>query len=834
MFLLVLFLARPRVGRLGGRVAQAIAQGLGRQVEISAVHLRLFPRPGFELDDLVVHDDPSFGTEPLVRAPDVTAWIRVGGLLRGRIEISSLSLSEASLNLTRNEHGKWNLEDLIERTSHTALAPTSASRQQYRASFPYIQATKARINFKIGSEKTHFALTDAEFALWQDSADTWGARLKAAPIRTDANLTDTGLINVNGTWRRSVEARHTPLQISFEWKQAQVGQLSKLVYGSDREWRGGMTLSGTASGTPAALRVVADASLDDLRRREVLAGEDLRLAAHCGAEFNLPSRIMSEMDCVAPAKAGFLELKGNASGPGEPLSPFSTYDLHLIGSKVPANVLLDFARDANLHFSPDLVANGVVDGDIEVSRENESAPRRLQLAGVARELTLNPSQGGTIVALGTVSFASTNAKATDIPTTSSVKKSKKAVPNGNRVQAGVTQILVGPINLAATKTESLQAGAILSVNDYKISISGDAGVKHLLQLARVFNVPSPTASADGNVNAKLTIEGSWSGEKPAVLGSAQLRSVRAQVRGLNAPIEIANANLTIMPDAVRVQNLTAQAAGATWHGSLVIPRPCAPPNDCTFEFNLRTPELNAASLNALVNPELAKTSWYRILSLGANQAPFLVQARAAGTVAIDKLLLGTTSCSHFASDLKLDAGEITLSNFHGDLFNGNATGVVKTNFIHKSPQLSGTATLKNIDLAQIATLTHDAWIEGIGTAKLNFSASGRNLQEILKSADLRSSFEINDGVFPHIVLTGTSGPMRANLFSGKLHLQEENFSFDDTKLEGTGAVYAVSGTASLNGVLSLKMSNENSGFNLTGTVLKTRVSAIPAAEIALK
>ena len=79
------------------------------------------------------------------------------------------------------------------------LSRKNCSRAQ---PFPYIEATRARINFKIGPEKTHFAFTDARFALWQESENSWGMRLKANPIRTDANLTDTGVINVTGMWQR--------------------------------------------------------------------------------------------------------------------------------------------------------------------------------------------------------------------------------------------------------------------------------------------------------------------------------------------------------------------------------------------------------------------------------------------------------------------------------------------------------------------------------------------------------------------------------------------------------------------------------------------------------
>jgi AsmA protein len=173
LLLLLLFLLRPGAGWMKARVTNSISQALGRSLEIGSVRLRFLPRPGFEINDLLVRDGSGFGAEPLLRAPDVTAAVSLSALLRGRMEIARLSLSEPSLNLTRNQNGQWNLEDLIDRTSHSSMAPTGADRQKSKGpSFPYVEATDARVNLKLGTEKTHFALTNAEFALWQESADT--------------------------------------------------------------------------------------------------------------------------------------------------------------------------------------------------------------------------------------------------------------------------------------------------------------------------------------------------------------------------------------------------------------------------------------------------------------------------------------------------------------------------------------------------------------------------------------------------------------------------------------------------------------------------------------
>src|SRR5262249_5948856 len=159
--------------------------------------------------------------EPLLRATDVTASLRLVPLLRGRLEIARLSLSEPSLNLARNDAGHWNVEELVERAARIPVAPTGKARTERRPGFPYIEADHSRINFKFGQEKKPYALTDAGFALWQDSDNVWSVRVKGQPVRTDFNLTDMGIFRLSGSWYRAPSLRQTPLQFTLQWDEAQ-------------------------------------------------------------------------------------------------------------------------------------------------------------------------------------------------------------------------------------------------------------------------------------------------------------------------------------------------------------------------------------------------------------------------------------------------------------------------------------------------------------------------------------------------------------------------------------------------------------------------------------
>src|ERR1035437_1775600 len=87
------------VSRYKSRITQLMSTSLGRPVRLSSVEVRLLPRPGFVLTDLSVEEDPAYGAEPVLHASTVTASIRLLSLWRGRLEIDTISVDDASVNL---------------------------------------------------------------------------------------------------------------------------------------------------------------------------------------------------------------------------------------------------------------------------------------------------------------------------------------------------------------------------------------------------------------------------------------------------------------------------------------------------------------------------------------------------------------------------------------------------------------------------------------------------------------------------------------------------------------------------------------------------------------
>src|SRR5271166_1153599 len=118
------------VNRYRVRVAQSISRALGRDVTVSNIELKVLPRPGLVLSNFVVAEDASYGAEPMLRAESVTAYLRLTSLWRGRLEIGTLDLDNPSLNLVRRTDRHWNLEELVQRASQVASAPTNEKRPE--------------------------------------------------------------------------------------------------------------------------------------------------------------------------------------------------------------------------------------------------------------------------------------------------------------------------------------------------------------------------------------------------------------------------------------------------------------------------------------------------------------------------------------------------------------------------------------------------------------------------------------------------------------------------------------------------------------------------------
>jgi len=861
---LVLFLFRPGVYQLRQRIARSIGSALGRRVELDSVHLRLLPRPGFDLEGLVIFDDPSFSAEPMIRAQEVSAAIRLRSLFRGRLEIATLSANEPSINLVRNDQGHWNLASLIERNAQIPAAPTAKPASERRPAFPYLEADHARINFKIGLTKKSYALMDADVALWQDSENSWGARIGAAPVRTDFNLTDTGQLQINASWQRAPSLRATPMQITAEWRNGQLGQITQLLSGKDRGWRGGVNLTATLSGTPEALRIESQTAIDNFHRYDIADSENVRLATGCSGRYDTVTSTFDDLRCESPIGSGILRLRGTFSV----AAPLPNYDLALSLDKVPLASAVRLLRQAKKQLPNDLTATGLLNAEFRATRNvpygaadaRRDSSAQWSGSGSATNVRLSSSAANEKdeVALATLPLELVAARP---PSANSFSPKKKETDE----EPAAPHLRFGPAALSMNGSAPVNADGWLSAAGYRFSLAGDMELKDLFRLENVLALPVTRPAAEGSAKLDVSISGPWQGFAPPVaLGTAQLRNVRAEMRGLNTPIEIASATMSLTPEAVFMQKISARTGTTHWSGGVSALRHCAAPNTttgavppCIFEFDLTADELSTGDLDEWFTPHPAKRPWYRILSSDDTLRPSpLLAIQARGNLHVGQFELKKVLVTQIATQVELDRGKITLSALHAQMLQGSHQGnwtidlpshalpggnFPNPNAATQAPsgaddslvavRFHGVGTLHDIALAQLGALMTDTWIAGTADGHFELDGSGDNFRGLLARSDGELQFVMRNGTLPHIEIPGSPAPLPVHRFAGELRLKHGAWELSAGKLESRDGFYQVSGNVSPTGALAFELTRgDEQSWKLTGTLAKPRVEPTVGTE----
>ena len=839
--LLILFLFRPAVYQLRNRIATSIGSALGRRVALDKVRLHLLPRPGFDLEGLVIYDDPAFSAEPMIRAQEVSAAIRFRSLLRGRLEIATLSATEPSINLVRNSEGRWNLANLLERNAQIPAAPTEKPASERRPAFPYLEASNARINFKLGQTKKSYALMDADVALWQDSENSWGARIKAEPVRTDFNLTDTGLLQINATWQRAASLRLTPVQLTVQWRYGQLGQITKLLSGKDRGWRGGVNFTANVSGTPEALRIESQTAIEDFHRYDILGSENVRLATGCSGRYNAVTRTLAGMLCESPVSGGTLRLRGTFAL----VAQLPTYDLALEAEQVPLTSVVRLLRQAKKQIPGDLTASGLLNAEFHVTRNIPGAARHGVLQhslpqwtghGSASNVRLSSNTGNAgqdEVAFGAIPLAlefadsqrGSRGSRPGLPRTKEQEQEKDQ-------ESAETHLRIGPVALAMNASAPVNAGGWMSTAGYRFFLRGDVELKDLFRLENVLGLPVARPAAEGAAKLDVSISGPWQGFTAAVTaGTAQLRNVHAGMRGLNTPIEIGSATITFTPDAVWMRKISARTGSTHWSGGVAAPRHCATPT-CVFQFDLTADELSTGDLAEWFTPHPARLPWYRILNSNAPQGPSpLLAIQARGSLHVGQLGLKKVFATQVATQVELDRGKITLTVLRGQLLQGTHQGNWIVDASTQPVRYHGAGTLQNISLAQVGTLMNDAWIDGTADGNFDLEGSGDDFRELLARSDGKLQFVMRNGSLPRIEIPGSPVPLPVHRFAGELHLKKDAWELSAGRLESRDGIYQVNGTASPGSGFDFVLTRgDEQSWTLTGTLAKPHVVPVNRTE----
>ena len=830
LVLLVLFAVPAiNVGRYRLTVARSLSQALGRDVTVQGISIQTFPQPGLLLSGVVVADDPNISAEPLLRADEVLATLRVTSLWRGRLEIATLKLQYPSLNLVRANDGRWNLESLLERARQTPSAPTAKSRPEARARFPYIESNGGRINLKLGNEKTVFALNDADFAVWLAAEDEWRMRLEARPIRTDANLSDTGTIKVQGSWRRASQLHETPISVNVSWDYGQLGQLTYLVYGRDRGWRGGVHLAVTVTGKPEDLAVRVDGRIDDFRRYDIVSGDSVSLELHCNSTYNFSTKQVENLACQVPAGSGVVFARGTYDfDDNRPL------DLSLTAENVPLQFLSLLARHAKRDLPSDMNVSGMFSAALAV--KGNAGSRVWAGSGETSQVEVRSSVLSKPLLLAPSHWTLTE-PSRDAINTKAQSRLKNAIPVPPQ-PSGLAWKLQ-PVAVELGDDDPATLAGWFTHQGYYTELRGSADLKRLFAIGKLAGLPTPASEVTGSAKGAVQISGEWAGFVPATItGDAQLKNVNAKFNGVAAPLRVASAHFVATNNSIAVNRGAASFSGV--HSALEFsaswPQHCTAVQTedvlkCGAQFSISADQLNVDEVNSLLNPKAQKRPWYAALAnsvMGSQQAKF-PEIYAQGQISAAKLVLKSVTAGHFTSSLTIAPGGFLLTDAAADVFGGTFLGQVESDFSSGTPVYRSTGRFQKLAMASVALAMKDDWASGTASLTYKGELKGWNADELLSSAAGTAQFDWRDGALPHFEIDGRGKPLRFKAFAGRLELRDGVVTVAESKLQTPNGIYLVSGTASLGRRLELTLARDGApSYSITGTLERPNVSQIRA------
>ncbi len=473
VLLLVLLPPLISVNRYQKRIANSISDSLGRPVHLDKVSLNLVPLPGFTLENLVVDEDPAFGSEPVIRANSVRATLRITSLWRRRVEFSTISFTDPSVNLVHLANGKWNLQTILLHAAHIDAAPTAQKSAGSAPRFPYIEATGARLNFKLDHEKSPFSLTEADFALWLPDPQQWHLRIKARPTRTDTNVSDTGTIQLEGTLGRAASLGQVPISLRGEWRNVPLGQASLVVFGRDAGLRGDMILSANAQGTISNSAIQTRLQLTGARRADFVPARSLDVNLQCLGTATGDFHSFQEIHCSWPPAGSSDPPTLAISGAIPDIRNPNSAAIEIGTPGLPAATLLDWLHVASSRVPSNLAASGTLTGTLSY-RPDPSTPTPWQGEMLLTNASLvNPGSGATSLLTGDVNLQSV---APPPPPDPRHKQRHPVAPPPSGFQ-------LAPITLALGGKDPAILDGHFDTNGYTLHLTGMASITRLHALA---------------------------------------------------------------------------------------------------------------------------------------------------------------------------------------------------------------------------------------------------------------------------------------------------------------------------------------------------------------
>jgi hypothetical protein len=514
--------------------------------------------------------------------------------------------------------------------------------------------------------------------------------LRGQPTRTDLSIIkdDTGELRLTANLHQASELRRMPLRIDLEWREAQLGQLTRLLLGSDAGWRGDLKGQLHIEGTADAALVKARLRATGVHRAEFAPSESMDFDANCAFVAHFSARAIDNLICDSPLGSGRIRLNGNLPGPGS----LPSFSVEL--ERVSVAAALDALRSVRSGFAPGLDAEGLANGKLSFSPLALEGAVQTKPAHAAKSRSAkdHPAMAGPLTGSLTVTGLQFSGSGLNQPV---VIPELILTPVPTPIDQ--PQSLAAAASIPAGGTVPLTVSMRFALSGYQITARGQASISRARELARaagLANTLSLDSLAGDPVTVDLTAGGSWMPEKSRPLDAGQgfaeagsrsifcpgdgftgvitLHNATWKADFLANPVEISSATLHIFPELLNWNPIIFSYGPVKGTARLFLPSACPRSPSFQVQFSaLDAAVVQTAFLGAHEKGTLLSTLIERLRPIAAPAWP-----QMNGTIKAESLNLGPVTLRNPVATVSTLANGAEINTFDASLLGGriHATG----------------------------------------------------------------------------------------------------------------------------------------------------------------
>ncbi|HWG59327.1 MAG TPA: AsmA-like C-terminal region-containing protein [Candidatus Acidoferrales bacterium] len=811
-----------RHSRLQGRITAHLEAAFGRKVEVGSYGLSLWTGPVLDARSVRVSEDPQFGQEYFLRADSIAIRLRWGALLRGHVELGTLSLSHPSLNIVRNAAGDWNLEEwlpsgtssgtgaLASRTARLGSfqGPPAEQRSRPALRFHRIDISDGRINFKNAEEKLPFAFADVSGSVETDSPGRWRLTLDATPMRAALGLQRAGTIHVSG-YLGGTSSRLRPGDLSLSWDDASLTDFLRLATGDDHGVRGAMALSLRAQTDGDGWALQGRAELRELHRWDLaLRSDDPAVNVAAKMKWHPATSDMDSLDASVELPHSAARLTGVVDW-GPPFRKSSDAAggtrLQVSSAGVDLRDLVSWIRAFHPGLPEDLGVRGVARARLSLS----DWPPRIDMAAVSlsgatltgKRLTAPIRVGDTTLRYSPSGFTFTPAVVSFGAGAGSLRIESAASSSSG---AGKLRMMHPP-----TTADSAPLLDEILRNAPGVRIKGS--VSQMRELVATANALGWNLSRGWDVAGPMRCDLHWAqGVAPwraIPTGTIQIGGASGPGEAslwapfLNLPIERIRAAVSLEPGDQQISLAGASAFGAHWTGSFARFSP-----DAEWQFALSADRLSGKELDRWLDPRWRESFLDRVLPfLKATPRVLAVpeSLRARGTLAVAAFELAPLQLRHLAGSMEIAGRRVQLKRAEAQFYGGRLGANFEAD-LRANPGYGGTFDFSGVNVAALAADVPglEGSLAGLASGRVTFSASGPDRGALASSLACQGRLRVENPEWSEIKvppgITLAHGLAGKDAFDqaegsfmcgpGEIQLQDVRLSGERMQASGTGTI----------------------------------------------